>query len=372
VPFISKFLHTLSFSTRFYNRLKEEKEIKFKIISLFVFCILIQDCNKNPAALPAALNDGVGTWIKIKSGVSVWLYDVDFSDERNGWVVGDSGVIINSKNGGETWQGQMCPIEESLWAVDFVDSRNGWICSWHSILKTTDGGENWELKYSEDLGEGRFRDIQFLNRNIGFVVGGRGSFGSTGVLLKTEDGGETWSDAIPHGLSTLTHISIVDRQNIWICGFGGNVLLTMDIGLTWEKRNLNISPAPSLTTIQFVDQNNGWVGSRDDCLGFYRTTDSGSIWVQRSPESWPIFLGVKIFFFVDTLNGWLGTFPGAGPSAIIQTRDGGKTWKFLQEDMNVYNINSFYFINNDLGWAVGLEEINTEAEGVILLYRGVK
>lgn len=86
-----------------------------------------------------------------------------------------------------------------------------------------DGGENWEVKYHKDLGEGRFRDIQFLDANIGFVVGGRESFGSTGVLLKTNAGGKTWQQASLSKLSTLTHISIVDKKNIWVCGFGGTL-----------------------------------------------------------------------------------------------------------------------------------------------------
>jgi photosystem II stability/assembly factor-like uncharacterized protein len=275
--------------------------------------------------------------------------------------VGDRGLILNSINGGGSWEKQNCPIEDFLYAVDFSDNKNGWICSRNSILKTIDGGKKWVIKYSEDLGEGYFRDIQFLNKNIGFVVGGKGDFGSKGVLIKTDDGGKTWQEATPSSLPTLTHISIVDERNIWICGFDGTILSTIDNGLIWNKKNLNISPSPDLTTIQFVNQHNGWVGSRDEWLGFFRTTDSGNNWVQRSRESLGIF-GVQTFFFIDMHNGWLATFPGAGYT-IAKTNDGGKNWEF-QEDMGISRINAFCFINRNKGWAVGLE-------GAILLYKKI-
>lgn len=342
--------------------------MKLEIVVLSVFCLIAQSCKDNTTEV----NNEVGTWTKVESGVTNLLYDIDFADEQNGWVVGDSGIILHSSNGGESWQRQTCPIKDILFAVDFVDNKNGWICSRNSILMTTNGGESWEVKHSQELGEGRFRDIQFLNKDIGFVVGGMGSFGSIGVLLKTEDGGETWQQVSLNRLPTLTHISIVDEQNIWVCGFGGTILSTRDIGLTWTKKNINISPSPSLTTIQFVDKFYGWVGSRDDYLGFFRTTDGGSTWIQRSRDSWPVFLGVLTFFFIDTLNGWLATFPGAGPYAIFHTTDGGLKWEYLPEDTNVYNITSFCFINKDLGWAVGMEVLNTNAVGVILRYRNIK
>jgi len=297
------------------------------------------------------------------------LNDVDFPDDQNGWVVGDNGVILNSKNGGETWQRQICPVEGSLMAVDFVDNKNGWICSRDSILRTTNGGESWKIKYSEDLGEGRFRDIQFLNKNIGFVVGGKGYFGSIGVLLKTENGGETWQKDSSNNLPTLTHISIVDEQSIWVCGVNGTILLSTDVGLTWTKKNLNISPSPYLTTIQFVDQYNGWACSDANyLLGFYRTTDGGNIWIQKSRDSL-YFLGIQTFFFIDPLNGWLSTFLGG---QLAKTIDGGLKWEYLPEDKAIVHIYSFYFRNKNLGWAVGLKALNFKAVGVILLYRNNK
>ncbi|MBN1604662.1 MAG: hypothetical protein JW915_23840 [Chitinispirillaceae bacterium] len=32
-----------------------------------------------------------------------WLRDMDFTDEKTGWAVGEGGTVIHTKDGGETW-----------------------------------------------------------------------------------------------------------------------------------------------------------------------------------------------------------------------------------------------------------------------------
>jgi len=83
--------------------------------------------------------------------------------------------------------------------------------------------------------------------------------------------------------------------------------------------------------------------------GFYKTTDSGNTWISKVEEAWPEFLGIRIFFFVDEQNGWLSTIPGAGSYAILQTTDGGQTWKSLPEGLNIDSVISFHFISKKFG-----------------------
>jgi photosystem II stability/assembly factor-like uncharacterized protein len=250
--------------------------------------------------------------------------------------------------------------------VFFIDKNNGWICSRSSILKTTNGGENWDIKLTDSLGGGRFYDIKFLNNKIGFAAGCKGFIGSSGVLLKTTDGGETWEDITPEGISRLTNFSIVNERNIWVCGYDGTILLTNDLGTTWIKKKLN-SIASFIVGIQFIDQNHGWVICDDnDGQGFFGTTDGGNSW-KRCSNEWYLSMGFQALFFADSLHGWVSSILGARSKAILETFDGGQTWKLLPEGTILYRVHSFCFINKDFGWTVGIE--GKKATGVILRYK---
>src|SRR5262249_23497622 len=84
--------------------------------------------------------------------------------------------------------------DATLRAVQFVDGREGWAVGdegviWHTI----DGGENWE-KQATGI-RASLRSLCFLGPYVGWVAGreeqAQGA-GSVGVLLFTRDGGLTW------------------------------------------------------------------------------------------------------------------------------------------------------------------------------------
>ncbi|MFO7447269.1 MAG: YCF48-related protein [Ignavibacteriaceae bacterium] len=308
--------------------------------------------------------EAVGQWVKVNRGLMPGLKDIDFPDSSNGWVVGSLGssdrIILYSDDSGESWQEQYVPVDDYLVAVDFIDNKNGWILGHHSILKTTNGGENWEVKYF-NLEEGTFLDIQFLDNKIGFVAGGTGL---SSILLKTTDGGENWQDMSPKETETFTHISIVDELNIWICGNAGTLLLSTDLGLTWSMKIVDPRP-DDFTTAQFIDQNNGWVGA--NLIGFFKTTDGGNTWTDGFPDYSP-GAGYRAIYFSDTLNGSAAPIFGYDTSAIISTGDGGKTWDFLPQGTRLVNVRAFCFYNN-LRWAIGRETLNGQTKGVILRYK---
>ena len=77
--------------------------------------------------------------------------------------MGDSGTILHTDDGGDTWRRQVFPFEQlpdyeddaDLFAVEFIDTLTGFISSWNSIFKTINGGETWNIKYSKNLNSGK-------------------------------------------------------------------------------------------------------------------------------------------------------------------------------------------------------------------------
>ena len=75
--------------------------------------------------------------------------------------------------------------------IFFLDENLGWAANgfYAAVYKTTDGGLNWTEQLNNGiLGSNHyFRNIQFLDENIGFLGPLNGKF------YKTVDGGATWT-----------------------------------------------------------------------------------------------------------------------------------------------------------------------------------
>src|SRR6266511_6387327 len=55
------------------------------------------------------------------------LHAVQFADAKEGWAVGDEGVVWHTIDGGDTWERQTTGVRASLRSVYFLDPYRGWI-----------------------------------------------------------------------------------------------------------------------------------------------------------------------------------------------------------------------------------------------------
>ena len=75
------------------------------------------------------------------SGADYYLNSVHFINEQTGWIVGSNGTILNTRNGGETWELQPSGTTNDLFSVHFTDALNGWAVGENgTILHTSTGG----------------------------------------------------------------------------------------------------------------------------------------------------------------------------------------------------------------------------------------
>ena len=98
-----------------------------------------------------------------------------------------------------------------------------------TILKTTNGGENWNLQAS---GTGRhLYSVSFVDTNYGIAVGGTTE---SGIILKTTDGGETWVTKLEGIPETLYGVSLVDEN--YGTAVGGHFYQTSDYTQNNKRR----------------------------------------------------------------------------------------------------------------------------------------
>ena len=121
-----------------------------------------------------------------KLAVKSLLTDIVKLENNQLVAVGDRGHILRS-NDGEKWTQANSPVNALLTDVFFINKDMGWAVGHDvSIIKTTDGGQNWVVQhYAPDIDKPLF-GIHFKDSNNGFA------FGAYGLFLRTSDGGKSW------------------------------------------------------------------------------------------------------------------------------------------------------------------------------------
>jgi photosystem II stability/assembly factor-like uncharacterized protein len=252
---------------------------------------------------------------------------IDPANPQIGYVVGGSGIIRKTTNGGTSWLPKESLINTRLNAVFFIDSQIGWaVGEAGAVLKTTDAGETWVTLVS---GISRnLNDVWFLDANNGFAISSTISVSgqNQSIIYRTTDGGTTWSNlpianstTNPPGASVrnMNAMTFTDANNGYIVGANNELITTSDGGVTWNRRQAIPTPVRILNSIDFADANTGWiVGSLGQIL---KTTNAGLNWVQQTSG---VTAALNHVSFPSLTHGWAVGANGT----IIHTNDGGATW----------------------------------------------
>ena len=73
-----------------------------------------------------------------------------FLNEKLGWIVGQFGEILHTKDGGANWKFQRSDTENNLNKIFFGDANHGLAVGDDGVvLTTTSGGKKWDIQESE-------------------------------------------------------------------------------------------------------------------------------------------------------------------------------------------------------------------------------
>ncbi len=218
-----------------------------------------------------------------ESPVLGYVKDFHFISTTTGWAVGSDGLIAKTTDGGQTWNllnyGNQVTnyTDANLYSVYFTSSTVGYVCGVNgALLKTTNGGIDWveqSVPYPENL-----YDVYFLNSNTGYAVGMRHYTGAPDyknytMILKTTDGGSNWNiaDQDAPSIYILYSVYFTDANNGYTVGSQGNILKTVDGGQTWYQQSSGTSEY--LNDVHMFDSDNGWIVGNAGTI--IRTANSG-------------------------------------------------------------------------------------------------
>ncbi len=260
-------------------------------------------CGSN-GAIKKTTNGGLN-WIAQNSNTADNLKLIQFRDPNHGWAYGDTS-LLSTNNGGTSWgvssitsrfvgqqfinsgsglvgwwisQDIIFPEEIVIYryyngwfapiyvyagdcdALFFLDENNGWITSvgFGVVLRTTDGGSNWEFSNTFLLGSPTC--IRFTTPLIGWVSSN--TLGNSDIS-KSTDGGVTWFSQFTGGLNEfINSISFPTTTTGYAVGFTyipqsqyeGFIMKTGNGGTDWEEQYRENG---RLNSVFFINENRGW------------------------------------------------------------------------------------------------------------------
>jgi photosystem II stability/assembly factor-like uncharacterized protein len=207
-----------------------------------------------------------------------------FADEKNGWAVGQGGLICHSEDGGKTWHKQNSGTESFLNSIYFVDNQHGWAAGDEGVILVTQDGNNWSQQKTDT--KNSLNKVRFLDINIGWAIG------EHGTLLHTNNSGINWErypeEILPFEIKeNLTALHHLKNENglvrLWTAGDGRVIYYD---GKKWENLH-GLAESPPIGAIDFKDENNGWFILPVD-MEILSTVDGAKTWAHYKPALFKI------------------------------------------------------------------------------------
>ncbi|HEY8196215.1 MAG TPA: YCF48-related protein [Gemmatimonadales bacterium] len=268
---------------------------------------------------------GRGVWEPVSYTEDIKLTDVAFVTPDVGWVSGDKGTILHTKDGGKTWEAQLggdpAATDPVIERLRFFDERHGWAIKGKKLLATTDG-ESWEeiAPLPERMG-----DFVFVSPTDGFAAAGQTQYlHEPHNIFRTQDGGRTWTPG-----PTCEMKAMVDG-------------LTKQVGCY-------------LVRFHFPSRSVGYAIAEATCMGscgppiLAKTEDGG--------DTWRFFVGpgdVKVAALQDVFfTGEQTGFVTSSEKKLYATADGGNSWKGIVATPGEL----LRFADPETGWSFAREHL---------------
>ena len=253
------------------------------------------------------------------------INDTFWIDDQYAWAVGDQGLILRTTDGGQTW------LSSESAGLDLDDNRSleQKLANPRPLSQTN---ELMQLTCS-------FKSVCFVDRKRGWVAG---NFhvpyleSTRSVMLWTGDGGKSWSELKGSLLPEINRIVFQDVLGGWALGRSGHLFNTGVFSTSTGGRNWSVTDS---------DNRSNWIDGELVAGGLIVIDDEGNLGRITSGRyeaavifgDRPGFLhAVRMF---DSKIGWAVGKSGT----VLQTSDGGQTWRRPKTDGTTNPFASFDF-----------------------------
>ncbi len=245
------------------------------------------------------------------------------------------------------WTKQISGSDASFRSIHAVSKKVVWAGgSKGTVLRTTNGGNNWQIIQVKDAEKLDFRDIYAVNEKIAYAMSAGLAEEGAAKIFKTTDGGSSWKVILDYTEKGV----FFDSMDFWNEKEGiliGDpiddkpfIVKTLDGGVTWQRIEKDKLPpvlageasfASSGTCVATQPNGRAWLNTQSRV---FVTADKGETWaVYQTPFKQGETSGIFGLHFWNERQGIAvgGDYKNEKEKGqnIAITHDAGRTWEFL-------------------------------------------
>jgi len=291
------------------------------------------------------------------SGTTQLIQAVHAVSDRVVWASGHGGIVLRTRDGGDSWQRLPVPDADSLEFRDVhaTSADSAWILAAGAgarsrIYRTVDGGASWQLQFRNADTSAFYDCLAFLDGRRG-VAYSDASAGRT-LVLRTVDGGGTWAllppDRVPAPLpeegafaASGLCVAAARPSSLFIAtgAPGARLFRSTDAGEHWTADSTPFvrGAVAGLTGLAFQDANRGIAVAAD--IDRLRTDTSSAVVgvTNDGGRTWTLRLRPPL---PGALSG-VAWVPGAGPETAVvvgfggafATSDAARSWRTISDQV---------------------------------------
>lgn len=305
-------------------------------------------------------------WQKVDVKTDASFRGLDVVSQNVIWASGTGGTVIRSIDGGKKWDVIKVKGAGKLdfRDIEAFDANTAYILSIGNgdssrIYKTTDGGKNWKLQFTNKQKDAFFDSIAFWDSKNGMAQSDpvNGKY----VLYRTIDG-ENWKPVSTTKMPSTkkgeaafaasgTCIITIGKRRIWLItgGMDARVFRSKNRGKSWKAFDtpiVNGTAGSGIFSIAMRDKKRGVITG-----GNYEKPNEANnnlAFTKNGGKTWNLAKGLKGYRSgVAYINKKTVIAVGSNGSDI--SMDGGKRWNGLDKA----NYNAVQSLGTNSTWAVG-------------------
>ncbi|MGI6369192.1 MAG: T9SS type A sorting domain-containing protein [Ignavibacteria bacterium] len=309
----------------------------------------------------------IAQWEMVSAGTGHGINKIVFFDENTVFLVGNgilntvektmTKYDFSSQKSSTIQISDEIPSTAQYSSIDILSNKDIIFCSKteggtgeSQLFISKDNGETWNFltKFSGETSLAA-NGLKFFDEELGFAVG---LTKTTAKILKTQDGGKNWevvyddndtkSKAPGGNKGNLSSIVFIDKETILVGGSNGLLLRSEDCGKSWSEEYIIDDPLYGMNL--FIDEilkmsDNTLIAKGAFAKQLYISKDKGKNWEKINfgeHSSKFLYGGVGSISTTQDNYIYFTTQATGNTSFLLCSKDFGKTWDKIYEDSGLF------------------------------------